>query len=60
MNDEEKVKLLDSFERATLELTWAKFNRSKTKQKKFDQLRAKVLEQLLGRKPTEAEINGSL
>lgn len=53
---QEKIKLVSDFERAALELDWAKHGRAKTAGKRLDAQLKKLLTALLGRKPTDAEI----
>lgn len=56
MNNQEKILLLSQFHRACLELDWAKYGRAKTADKRFAAIQKRILTELLGRPPTESEI----
>lgn len=57
MSDAEKVIWLNKLERATLECDWAKIGRGKSANRRYVAARKKVLEMMLGRLATQAEMD---
>lgn len=56
MNDKEKIQLVSAFEYAVLNLERAKYGRDKVATKKHEQALKKLLTAVLGRKPTDADL----